>query len=701
MGKPVSTYGDGDVEQMTFIVTQACNLACKYCFVTHKNNAGKMSFDVGRRAVDFLLNEPFRANKAVWDFIGGEPLLEIGLIDALSDYIKVTSYKRGHRWSQDYRIMVTSNGLLYSDPAVQRFVGKNKGVLSMGITIDGHEAKQDLNRVYSDGRGSYRDVIANVLLWLEQFPDAATKVTFASEDLPMLKDAIVHLFGLGMKIVPANVVFEDVWRPGDDAIFEEQLRELADHIIDNDLWREYNCTLFSESIGVPQDAQASSWCGAGKSMITVDHQGLLYPCYRFLPFSLDGSNPPYVVGNIYDGIDYNRLQPFRVADVRSQSDPKCLECEVASGCAWCSGHDYDVAPLPTIFRRDTAVCRMHQARVRANQYYWHKLESAKKIKRFTGLGFQHRKFLYILASDDAVPFCEYSSSGDRSHSISEDTLSAALDMCKKHFFSPVIVQPRLDGRVEFVGNDSVDVTNIASVSGSDVRTGDIIVYQGGEMPRSSEIGILTLDRADLSKLAAWASDILPVTGRLNLFVVDKGGLTEEELSVYEEQLRRVALNLRNLIQQGLRREMNVLTDSAYLNHPEDCGAGRDSMTLAPDGRLYPCPAFYFHRPEFCLGEIREFPSHEQAISESCARCKSPSCRDCTALACTRCPFGNVQHTLHLNVPTETRCFANAVEARVSKWLREQLAGPVAPAAIEATNVPEVESVFADGPRGGR
>lgn len=60
-------------------------------------------------------------------------------------------------------------------------------------------------------------------------------------------------------------------------------------------------------------------------------------------------------------------------DRTTQSPQKCIDCEVASGCAWCQGENYDAAESPTIFQRSVAICKMHKARVRANNYYWNKL----------------------------------------------------------------------------------------------------------------------------------------------------------------------------------------------------------------------------------------------------------------------------------------------------------------------------------------
>ena len=92
-----------------------------------------------------------------------------------------------------------------------------------------------MQRVFPDGSGSYDIIRKNVDLWLTQF-DGSTKVTFASDDLPLLKESIIQLLNDGIKDISANVVFEDVWKEGDDQVFEEQLKQLADYIIDNDLY---------------------------------------------------------------------------------------------------------------------------------------------------------------------------------------------------------------------------------------------------------------------------------------------------------------------------------------------------------------------------------------------------------------------------------------------------------------------------------
>lgn len=369
-------WQSGIAKNITFIVTKDCQLACKYCYLVGKNTKERMSWDVAKKTIDYILKheEQFKEESVVWDFIGGEPFLEIDLIDRICDYIKTELYRLDHHWFNSYRFSFSTNGINYDSEKVQRFIEKNHDHLSIGLTIDGTEVKHDLNRVYKEtGKGSYRDVVRNIPLWLEQFPNAGTKVTISSADIPYIKESVLHLYGLGIKDVNINCVFEDVWNDGDDMLFEKQLIELADEIIDKGLYENYACSFFSENIGKPMDRERENqnWCGAGR-MLSIDAAGNFYPCTRFAQYSLRDKKA-WIIGNVDDGIDNNKLRPFLVLDRCTQSNDECLDCEVASGCAWCQGENYDAAETPTLYQRSVAICKMHKARVRANNYYWNKL----------------------------------------------------------------------------------------------------------------------------------------------------------------------------------------------------------------------------------------------------------------------------------------------------------------------------------------
>lgn len=370
-------WQDGGAKNIVFIVTKDCQLACKYCYLVGKNTNERMSWDVAKKAIDYILSDEneFKEESVVWDFIGGEPFLEIDLIDKICDYLKTEMFRLNHHWFNSYRFSFSTNGINYNSDKVQAFIEKNRSHLSIGITIDGTERKHDLNRVYKgeDEKGSYKDVVKNIPLWLKQFPEGATKVTISSADIPYIKESVLHLFDLGIHEVNINCVFEDVWEEGDDKRFEDQLIQLADAIIDGDLYEKNACSFFSENLGKPLDCKLENqnWCGAGK-MLAIDAMGNFYPCTRFAQYSLRNKKA-MIIGNINDGIDKNKVRPFLLLDRCTQSTQECIDCEVAEGCAWCQGENYDAADTNTIYQRSTAICKMHKARVRANNYYWNKL----------------------------------------------------------------------------------------------------------------------------------------------------------------------------------------------------------------------------------------------------------------------------------------------------------------------------------------
>lgn len=387
------SWQENIAKNITFIVTKDCQLACKYCYLVGKNENERMPWSIAKAAIDYILSneDMFSEKSVVWDFIGGEPFLEIDLIDRICDYIKTELFRLNHHWFESFRFNFSTNGINYASEKVQNFILKNHNHLSIGITIDGTKQKHDLNRIWKGNgpeKGSYHDVVKNIPLWLEQFPDAGTKVTISSADIPYIKDSVLHLYSLGIHEVNINVVYEDVWQSGDDIRFEKQLLDLADAIIDSDYYKHYACSFFTEDIGKPLDRvlDNQNWCGAGR-MLAVDATGNFYPCTRFAAYSLR-SKKPIIIGNVKTGIDKNKLRPFLTLDRITQSSRECIDCEVASGCAWCQGENYDAADSPTIYQRSTAICKMHKARVRANNYYWNKLFN--KLEQ-EGLREQHEK----------------------------------------------------------------------------------------------------------------------------------------------------------------------------------------------------------------------------------------------------------------------------------------------------------------------
>lgn len=375
---------EANVQNITFIVTESCNLACSYCYESHKTGK-RMSKATAWAALDMLFNKEkingyydFDKTKAViLDFIGGEPLLEIGLIDDICSEFSYRSFKENPPWGLNYMFSFSTNGILFDAPDVHRYFKKHRGKASIGISLDGDKELHDRCRVFPDGRGSYDIVSENAKRLLKDNPYSSTKVTFCPENIGTLFRAVKSLReDIGYIFINANCVFEEGWTEGHAETFYQQLVQLADYIIDNHLYDKFYISLFDETIGKPDADMDKNWCGGNGQMLAIGVDGVCYPCVRFAPVSLQAM-PPLVVGNVFSGLMKSSqacetCRKLKAITLRSQSPQKCLDCEIKSGCALCSGYNYEKFGDANI--RATFICPMHKARVKANQYYWDRLK---------------------------------------------------------------------------------------------------------------------------------------------------------------------------------------------------------------------------------------------------------------------------------------------------------------------------------------
>ena len=166
-------WGEGGAQSLTFVVTEDCNLRCKYCYITHKSKGKVLNLETAKRFIDYLLtsSDIHQSDSVILDFIGGEPLLEAKLIEDICDYFKVRAYEEGSDWYWKYRINISTNGVNYDSEEVQRLIRRNVGKISIGITIDGTKEKHDLQRVFPDGSGSYDIIHKNCLLYTSDAAD--------------------------------------------------------------------------------------------------------------------------------------------------------------------------------------------------------------------------------------------------------------------------------------------------------------------------------------------------------------------------------------------------------------------------------------------------------------------------------------------------------------------------------------------------
>ena len=357
--------------RIVFIVTQDCQLQCNYCYLIGKNKEGRMTWETAKRIADFLMSLPVIENEVIFDFIGGEPLLEIDLISKVSDYLVETMEKTNHPWLKNYSFRFTTNGLTYSTNKVQEFIEKYKDHLSVQISIDGTKKKHDINRVFANGEGSYDRLIPNVKLWINQFgKDARSFMVISHEDLPYLSESIIHLIELGIQDLAVSLVVEDVWKAGDDAILENEFMVVANYIIEKRLWDKVIVSMLRKEVGEKEKDEHIFPCG--QPMYVFDAHGKIYTCVRFVDYSLR-SKPARIIGTIQDGIDYNKIRPLLAYNRISSYPLECLDCEIGACCRWCPAESYDSSETGTIFQRTTTVCQLHKATVRVKNYLWNRI----------------------------------------------------------------------------------------------------------------------------------------------------------------------------------------------------------------------------------------------------------------------------------------------------------------------------------------
>jgi radical SAM peptide maturase (CXXX-repeat target family) len=367
----------------TFQVTDKCNLACTYCYQINKSTR-RMKLEDAKKAVDNLLHESNGFDKfatvekspaIILEFIGGEPFLEIDLIDQIVDYFREQAILMNHPWAERFAISICSNGILYTDERVQKFLLKNHGILSFSVTVDGVQELHDSCRVFPDGKPSYHLAHHAAMDWMSRGYDMGSKITISPNNITYLAECMKKMIDDGYYEINANYVYEDGWELKHATEAYKQIKKFTDDTVDD---YDYNSLVISflNNNGTPIPANDNrNYCGGTGSMLSMDPDGYLYPCIRYMESSIGTKVPPVRIGHISTGLRQKKceddcLKCMLTANRRGQSEDKCFYCPVASGCGWCSGYNYQV--FGTVHKRTTYICIVHKARTLATCYYINK-----------------------------------------------------------------------------------------------------------------------------------------------------------------------------------------------------------------------------------------------------------------------------------------------------------------------------------------
>jgi len=331
MANALKEKTSGVVKALCLHVAHTCNLNCSYCFASQGNYQGEralMSLEVGKRALDFLIeNSKGRTNLEV-DFFGGEPLMNFDVIKELVSYAREREKETG----KNFRFTLTTNGVLIDDEVIDF---ANREMSNVVLSLDGRKEIHDHFRVDYAGRGSWEKIVPKFqkLVSARGGKNYYMRGTFTHRNPDFVRD-IEQMLKLGfselsMEPVVCNSDDPSALTEEDLPIVLQQYEELAELMkARRSEGRPFTFYHYMIDLkGGPCIYKRVSGCGSGTEYMAVTPQGDLYPCHQFV------GDVKFLLGNIWDGVTNSELQnEFLACNVYSRK-----ECEDCWAKLYCSG----------------------------------------------------------------------------------------------------------------------------------------------------------------------------------------------------------------------------------------------------------------------------------------------------------------------------------------------------------------------------
>ncbi|KOR87837.1 thioether cross-link-forming SCIFF peptide maturase [Paenibacillus solani] len=319
------------VKALCLNVAHTCNLSCDYCFASQgKYNGDRaiMSFEVGQRAIDFLLENSGHHRNLDIDFFGGEPLMAWKTVKQIVAYAR--SKEQEHK--KNFRFTFTTNGMLLSDE-ITEFL--NKEMYNVVLSLDGRKEVHDRLRTTANGKGSYEHIVPKFQEFVQKRGDQEYYVrgTYTGNNVDFTND-IFHIADLGFDKISMEPVICDpreTYALTDDDLPEiyNQYEILATEMIkrgEQDKGFTFYHYMLDLSEG-PCIQKRITGCGSGTEYLAVTPWGELFPCHQFV------GDEEYSMGNIWDGITKPELQ-CQLKQSNCYSKPECKDCWAK---LYCSG----------------------------------------------------------------------------------------------------------------------------------------------------------------------------------------------------------------------------------------------------------------------------------------------------------------------------------------------------------------------------
>jgi uncharacterized protein len=395
MLEAVKNYEGMDI---TFQVTEDCNLRCKYCYEVDKR-PGKLSFDYAKKFIDIILTDPdpigVKGTDHEWiiqqglilDFIGGDALMVPELVDRILQYYMYKAGVLQHKWAYRWRASISTNGTLFDNPKVRDFMLKYQKNLSVGVSVDGCPEIHDKNRIWQDGHGTIKDIMKWWDWYLEwvNIENAGTKATCNKDTIPYLFKSIKFLHEeMRLRHINMNFIFEDMRLTQDDLKqLDTEMEKSITYILEHR--QDLYVSMFDKCFGIgePMREPDESWCGSG-SMPCLSINGKIYPCFRFSPNTMHSRKLDFYVGDVWNGLNHKeRFEIVRQQTRKNISPQKCLDCPVESSCAWCIGGAFSKKGE---FHRPTNICEIHKLQSKWSRRYWEEYDKLEGTKSFDDNG---------------------------------------------------------------------------------------------------------------------------------------------------------------------------------------------------------------------------------------------------------------------------------------------------------------------------
>ena len=326
------------VKAMCLLVAMDCNLRCEYCFAgTGDYCMGRnvMSFETGKKALDFLLENSGNRENLEVDFFGGEPLMNWEVVKQLVEYGRSKEAEYGKK----FRFTITTNGMLLDDEKMD-FI--NKEMSNVVMSIDGRKEVNDRVRKRVDGTGCYDRIVERYKRLAEKrhYQNYYVRGTFTKYNLDFSND-VFHLYDLGFDQISVEPVVCDhnekyaLTEKELPAIFSEYERLAELMLINEKKGKHFNFFHFMLDLeGGPCVAKRLSGCGSGTEYLAVTPWGDLYPCHQFV------GQEEFLMGNVDEGITKPEIaDEFRGCSVYSKES--CKNCFARFYCSGgCMANSY-------------------------------------------------------------------------------------------------------------------------------------------------------------------------------------------------------------------------------------------------------------------------------------------------------------------------------------------------------------------------